>query len=199
MMKNLMALSLMVAAAFFASNLYADDPVIGPGKQVKLDYTLFVNNEQVETSVGKEPLMYVVGDNTIIPGLESQLNGLRIGEEKAITVPAKEAYGEADPKALKEFPKSSLPKNVELKVGMVLQATAPDGENFPAVISQIKEDKVVLDFNHPLAGKELKFNVKIISITNAAPKTATPKDKSHSLEAPMPVAKPAALNSDEKK
>jgi peptidylprolyl isomerase len=112
-------------------------------------------------------LTYIVGNRNIIPGLEAQLNGMRIKEEKSIKVPAKDAYGQVDPKAFKDFPKTALPKNVEPKVGLVLQATAPDGSKFPAVISALKDDKVTLNFNHPLAGKDLTFNVKILNIENA--------------------------------
>jgi len=157
---------------------YADDPVIGPGKKVTLDYTLVVNKEVVETSVGKTPLTYVVGARNIIPGLESQLNGLHVNEEKDIDVAAKDAYGEVDPKAFKEFPKTALPKGMTPKVGMVLQATAPDGSRFPAVISDLKGDNVVLNFNHPLAGKALTFKVKVLKIETAP--------------AVVPTAKPAA-------
>ena len=146
---------------------YADDPVVGPGKKVTLDYTLIVDNKEVETSVGKTPLSYVVGNRNIIPGLEAQLNGMHMNEEKVVNIDAKDAYGAVDPKAFKEFPKTSLPKGMEPKVGMVLQATAPDGSKFPAVISELKGDNVVLNFNHPLAGKALTFKVKILKIENA--------------------------------
>ncbi len=170
MQKSILLLAGLILG--ISSVVYAEDIVIGLGKKVKLDYTLFVNNEELETSVGKEPLEYVVGDESIIPGLESQLNGMHIGEEKVVIVESKDAYGDEDPQAIKEFPKDSMPKETEPKVGMVLQAKAPDGEDFPAVIKEINGDKVVLDFNHPLAGKQLKFNVKILDITNAPAATA---------------------------
>ncbi|MBF0504650.1 MAG: peptidylprolyl isomerase [Candidatus Omnitrophica bacterium] len=166
-MKKFLVGGLVLAAICMMSlSVYADDPVIGAGKKVTLDYTLFVDNNQIETSVGKAPLTYVVGSRMIIPGLEAQLNGMRIKEEKVIKVVAKEAYGELDPKAYKDFPKTSLPSTIEPKVGLVLQATAPDGSKFPATISAIKDDKVTLNFNHPLAGKDLTFNVKILKIEN---------------------------------
>jgi len=173
-MKKFLA-GVLLFAAIGMLNLcaYADDPVVGLGKKVTLDYTLFVDNKQVETSVGKLPLIYIVGKRAIIPGLEAQLNGMRIKEEKVIKVAAKDAYGMVDPKAFKDFPKTALPKNVEPKVGLVLQATAPDGSRFPAVISAIKDDKVTLNFNHPLAGKDLTFNVKILNIENAPAVPAT--------------------------
>ena len=165
---------LTVFCASFYSLSFAEDMVVSSGKKVKMDYTLTVNNEQVETSVGKEPLEFVDGDHSIIPGLEKGIEGMKVGEEKTVTVEAKDAYGEVDPKAFKEFPKSSMPSTAAPKVGMVLQAQAPDGENFPAVISEIKADKVVLDFNHPLAGKQLTFKVKILDIQNTPP--AIPKE-----------------------
>lgn len=171
-MKNfLMGGMLLLAVGMFNLGAYADDPVVGQGKKITLDYTLTVDNKQVETSVGKTPLVYVVGNRNIIPGLESQLNGMHINEEKVVSVPAKDAYGNVDPKAFKEFPKTALPKGMEPKVGMVLQATAPDGSKFPAVISEIKDDKVVLNFNHPLAGKDLSFKVKILKIEDAPANT----------------------------
>ena len=174
-MRALMA-ALVLAACVSGVSAWADDPVIGAGKKVTLDYTLTVNNEEIETSKGKTPLVFVYGSRNIIPGLEAALNGMHVGEEKLVSVDPKDAYGEPDPKALKEFPKSTLPKNVEPKVGMVLQAKAPDGESFPAAIKEIKGDTIVLDFNHPLAGKTLKFQVKVLKIEQApaAVKPAVP-------------------------
>lgn len=167
---------ILLAVVMLRSFAYADDPTVGPGKKVTLDYTLTVDNKVVETSVGKIPLSYVVGNRDIIPGLEAQINGMHMNEEKLINVAAKDAYGQVDPKAFKEFPVTSLPKGLAPKVGMVLQATAPDGSKFPATISELKGDKVVLNFNHPLAGKDLIFKVKILKIENApavAPATTT--------------------------
>jgi len=170
-MKKLLFSGLMVMMiSAFNISAYADDPVIGPGKKVTLDYTLTVDNKEVESSVGKQPLSYVAGSRTIIPGLESQLNGMHVNEEKVVNVAPKDAYGDVDPKAFKEFPASSLPKGLEPKVGMVLRATAPDGSQFPAVIYKVDGDKVTLNFNHPLAGKSLTFKVKILKIEDAVSK-----------------------------
>lgn len=149
----------------WVSMALADAPVVVQGKNIKMDYTLTVNNEVLESSVGKQPLEFVFGDRSIIPGLEKGIEGMKVGEEKMVTVEPKEGYGEVDPKGFKEFPKDKMPSNAPMKVGMVLEAQAPDGENFPAVISEIKKDTVVLDFNHPLAGKTLSFKIKILDIT----------------------------------
>ncbi|MDE1921587.1 MAG: peptidylprolyl isomerase [Candidatus Omnitrophica bacterium] len=171
MKKFLAGCVMLVAVGTFSGHVWADT-VVGPGKKVTMDYTLTVDNKQVETSVGKAPLVYTVGDHEIIPGLESQLNGMRVNDEKVVHVAAKDAYGEVDPKAFRDFPVSSLPKGLTPKVGMILQATAPDGSKFPAVISAVKGDQMTLNFNHPLAGKDLTFKVKILKIENA-PATAT--------------------------
>ena len=180
-MKKLLTVAVAVLCSGFAVLAGAADPVVEVGKLVKLDYTLTVNNEKIESSIGKKPLEFVAGDKHVIPGLENALMGMRVGEEKLITVESKDAYGDVDPKAFKEFPKTSVPKGAQPKKGMVLQAQAPDGESFPATIFEIKGDKVVLDFNHPLAGKQLKFQVKILDITQApAQALATP--------APAPAA-----------
>ena len=184
-MNSMKMIVLAAAVLGLTSTSFAADAVVAAGKQVKMDYTLSVNNEEVETSVGKQPLEIIYGDHSIIPGLEKGIEGMKVGEEKVIAVEAKDAYGEVDPKAVKEFPKSSMPASPEPKVGMVLQAEAPDGENFPAVIKEIKEDKVVLDFNHPLAGKDLSFKVKIVDITDAPAVPATPA-------AAAPASTPAA-------
>lgn len=160
----LLAVGLLCAPV---SSVFAADPTVQNGQQIKMDYTLTVNNEEIETSVGKEPLVFVVGERRVIPGLETAMMGMHVGEEKVVDVSAKDAYGDPDPKAVKEFPKASMPKDLELKPGMVLQAQAPDGESFPATIKELKGDQVVLDFNHPLAGKDLKFKIKILEIQPA--------------------------------
>jgi FKBP-type peptidyl-prolyl cis-trans isomerase 2 len=168
-MKKLLAVGLMVAVMSMLNlKAYAEDPVVGPGKKVTLDYTLTVDNKQMETSVGKTPLTYVVGGKNIIPGLESQMNGMHVNEEKVINVASKDAYGAIDPKAVKDFPVSALPKGMDPKVGAMLMATAPDGSRFPAKIIAVNGDKVTLDFNHPLAGKDLTFKVKVLKIENAS-------------------------------
>ena len=157
--------SMLLAVPF---KVFAADDVVAAGKLVKLDYTLNVDNKQVETSIGKQPLQFVLGKKVIIPGLEKGITGMHVGEEKMITVEPVDAYGLPDPKAVKEFPKTSMPKGLDLKPGMVLQANSPDGNSFPAVIKEVKDAAVLLDFNHPLAGKQLQFKVKIVGV-EAAP------------------------------
>ena len=138
--------------------------VIEKGRQVAFEYTLTVDGKVVDSSQGHEPFHYTHGQGTIIPGLSKQMEGLRVGDEKSIVVPAKDAYGPVDPNAFQEIPKSRLPQGIDLHPGTQLQASSPDGRAILVTVSQLKGDNVVLNFNHPLAGKELHFQVKIVSI-----------------------------------
>jgi len=137
---------------------------IHEGSKVAFDYTLTVAGAVIDSSKERGPLEYVHGQKQIIPGLARQLEGLKAGDSKVITVAAKEAYGERKPEALKEFPKASLPQNMEPREGLALQMQTSQGQTFPGVITEVKEDAVVVDLNHPLAGKDLTFDVKIVSV-----------------------------------
>lgn len=142
----------------------ADDLVIEKGKKVKMDYVLLINSDQVETTQGKAPLEFTVGNGSVIPGLESQLIGMKIGEQKKVIVDPKDAYGPVDPSAFKEVPKSSMPQDTELKPGLVVEVEDPQGGTFPGVVWEVKDQSVVLNFNHPLAGQTLEFDVRIDDI-----------------------------------
>ncbi|MBW2046811.1 MAG: peptidylprolyl isomerase [Deltaproteobacteria bacterium] len=138
--------------------------VVEDGRQVSFEYTLTVDKEVVDSTEGKNPLQYTHGKGKIIPGLARQLEGLRVGDKKVITVSPSEAYGNTNPEAFKEIAKASLPPKVEPKVGMHLQMATPQGNAFVVRISEIKDDTAILDLNHPLAGKTLTFDVKIVAV-----------------------------------
>lgn len=140
------------------------DLVVEQGKRVTLHYVLSINSEQMESTIGKEPLTFVVGTHSVIPGLEAQLMGMKVGEDKKIIIDAKDAYGPIDNNAFKEVPKSSLPPQTELKPGLLVEADDPKGGTFPGVVWEVKADSVVINFNHPLAGQTLEFDVKILDI-----------------------------------
>lgn len=180
---------MMMMVMLLSVPVWAADLKVEAGKKISADYTLTVDNEEVETSAGSEPLQFIVGDATIIPGLEQKMMGMHVGEERIIEVESNDAYGDVDPQAVKEFPKASLAQGVAPTVGMVLQAKAPDGEEFPAVIKELKEDKMILDFNHPLAGKKLKFKVKVNAIEDAP---AIPEVKAEEEVAPIAPVSPEA-------
>jgi FKBP-type peptidyl-prolyl cis-trans isomerase 2 len=155
---------LVVLALLTCVRLYADGSVIEQGRKVKIDYNLLINSQPVESTAGKEPLEFLVGGGNIIPGLEKQLLGLKVGDEKKIIVDAQDAYGQVDPAAFKEVPKSSMPPGTELKPGLVVEVEDPKGGTFPGVVWEVKDQSVILNFNHPLAGQTLEFDVKVVDI-----------------------------------
>jgi FKBP-type peptidyl-prolyl cis-trans isomerase 2 len=138
---------------------------IEKGKKVAFDYTLTVEGDVVDTSKGKKPLEYTHGDSSLIPGLTSRMEGMKAGEERKIEVPSKEGYGLVNQKAFQEVPKTQLPKDINLNPGMMLEAQRPDGSVLPVKIAEVKDSSVVVDLNHPLAGKDLIFEVKIVSVS----------------------------------
>lgn len=145
----------------------AADKTVADGMKVKFDYTLTVGTEQVETTKGKEPLEYVHGTNMLIPGLEKQLTGMKAGDTKVVTVRSEDAYGPVRPEALREIEKTKLPPEITPEVGMVLEMQDPEGNAYPAIVKEVKDKTFILDFNHPLAGKELKFDVKVVGVETA--------------------------------
>ena len=148
-------------------------PKVTEGKLVSLEYTLTLDDKSVvDSNVGEKPLTYTHGSHQIVPGLEKALEGMAVGDTKQVTVAPAEGYGETNPKALQEVQKQLLPPEA-LKVGARLQGKAPNGQMVYPLVSEIKTDTVVLDFNHPLAGKTLHFDVKVVDVqqTQAEPKT----------------------------
>ena len=144
----------------------ADDMVVRMEYQLRTEDGTLVDSTQ-----GKAPFEYTQGRGQIIPGLERQLAGLHAGDQKEITVTPEEGYGPVNPLATEEIERSQLPQDVVPQVGMVLRGTDPDGRIFRALIKEVKEKAVVLDLNHPLAGKTLTFQVTIVDVH---PATATP-------------------------
>ncbi len=142
----------------------AGEKVITQGSKVKFDYVLTVEGNKIDSTKEKGPLAFVQGEGTLFLGLENQMFGLKAGEKKTIKVAPEGGYGQINPEAIVEVEKSRMPKEVELKVGVEFRGQAPGGDNFPVVIKEVKEKTVMVDFNHPLAGKELIFAIEVVSI-----------------------------------
>ena len=134
---------------------------------VSMEYTLTSDGVVVDSTADKAPFHYTHGQRQIIPGLERQLIGLHVGDSKEVTVKPEDGYGQVDPVAFVEVPKEQLPTDVKPAVGMVLRGMNPDGKSFRATVKEIKDKTVVLDLNHPLAGKTLTFKIKITGIAPA--------------------------------
>ena len=164
-MRHLFAvLALASGLIFGAWQADAADVTIQSGSQVTFDYTLTVDGKVVDSSEGKGPLEYTQGDGKLLPGLAKQMEGLKVGDEKQIELKPEEAYGSRNPQAFQEVPNTNLPIGLRPEVGMILEARDKDGKSFPARITEVKQDSILVDLNHPLAGKTLYFKVKIVSV-----------------------------------
>lgn len=138
--------------------------MVTEGKLVKVNYTLTVDGNVVDSSKEGEPFEFTAGSSQVIPGFEEAIMGMKAGEKKSFQVSPDKGYGEENPKGIQKVPKEKLPTNMNPEVGMTLQATMPDGQAIPARIIEVEEDIIILNFNHPLAGKTLNFEVEIIDI-----------------------------------
>ena len=151
--------------------------VVKDGSVVSLQYSLSEENgELIESNKGKDPLKYTHGSKQIVPGLEKELTGMKVGGEKRVKVKPEDAYGLVSPKAFQEVPKEQIPAN-GLKVGATLAAKGPHGQEIPVRVHEIKEKTVVLDLNHPMAGKTLLFEIKILDIQPSAASSSPQPDK----------------------
>lgn len=136
---------------------------VSKGKVVSLEYTVKLDdNEVVDTNVGKDPLTYTQGTNQIIRGVETAVEGMMVGQAKHVIVTPTEGYGSHDLTAVHEVPKRNVPENI--KVGMQLHGKDTAGKVVLPTVKEIREDTVLLDFNHPLAGKTLFFDVKVLDV-----------------------------------
>ena len=135
------------------------------GDTVAVEYTgKLETGETFDTSKGKPPLEFEIGKGMVIKGFEEGVIGMNVGEEKDITIAAEDGYGKRNKNYIKELPKKSIPKDLEIKEGMLLIFKREDSMRVPATIREIKDDTVKVDSNHPLAGKNLKFHVKLVEI-----------------------------------
>lgn len=138
---------------------------IKDGDKVKVHYTGKLNDGSVfDSSDGREPLEFTIGKEMMIPGFEKGVVGMGLNEEKTISMPAAEAYGEVREDMIAEVPKAQLPPEIKPEVGLELMSQTPDGQQLVVKVIEVKEESIMIDANHPLAGKELTFNVKIVEI-----------------------------------
>ena len=135
---------------------------------VSLDYKLHTGDGKViDQSEEGDPLLYLHGGGQIVPGLEKQLEGLIAGHSGKFVVGPKEGYGEHDPRGVQEVPKTSFPPGADIKEGMEFLAEGPDGDAIPVSVKEVKKDSVVIDLNHPLAGKTLHFDITVKDVRKA--------------------------------
>ena len=138
--------------------------MIQDGSTVRFNYTLTVDDEVVDSSSDGDPLAYVHGEGQIVPGLEEALEGLAAGDKRSVVVEPEKAYGGSSPEAIHEVPLDAFGNPEELEVGDVVQGEA-QGQEFQARVVDLGKEAIVLDLNHPLAGKTLHFEVEIIEVS----------------------------------
>jgi FKBP-type peptidyl-prolyl cis-trans isomerase SlyD len=147
----------------------SDALTVQDGQIVSMDYTLHVDGEIIDASEENEPLEFLQGAGNIIPGLENALYGMSIGESKQVTVAAGEGYGELDTEAFADVPRDDFPSEIPLEEGLEIEVTDQAGNPMYARVDCFDDETVTLDFNHPLAGKTLNFEVKIVALRAASP------------------------------
>ncbi|NBC04236.1 MAG: peptidylprolyl isomerase [Bacteroidetes bacterium] len=135
------------------------------GDTVKVHYTGTLENGEVfDTSQEREPLEFQLGQGQLIPGFENAVIGMSEGDSTKVDIPSDEAYGEVRDDLVINVPKDQLPEDVEPKVGMQLQVNQQNGEPIPVRITEIKDEELILDANHPLAGKNLTFEIELLEV-----------------------------------
>ncbi len=138
--------------------------MITEGSQVSIEYTLNLDDgTTVDSNVGKEPLIYAQGAGQILPALEKALDGLSVNDTKHVELAAADGYGEVDADAFRDVDPEQVPEDAR-HVGAMLMAGDPNGSQQPIRVHEVHDDRIVLDFNHPLAGQNLSFKVKIVAV-----------------------------------
>lgn len=135
------------------------------GDVVKVHYKGKLNSgEQFDSSEGRDPLEFTVGAGQMIAGFDQAIPGMSVGEKKTITIAPADAYGEKNDEAIIEFPKSNIPADMKLTPGMKLQLRNEAGHPIPVTVTEVKDEVIILDANHELAGKELIFDIELVEI-----------------------------------
>jgi peptidylprolyl isomerase len=135
------------------------------GDTVQIHYTgTLGDGSTFDSSEGRAPLSFTVGSGQVIPGFDKGVMGMNVGEKKTFTIPCAEAYGDHDPRMVQDVPRSELPADMQLEVGMRLSASGPDGRELMLVITDLSDEVVRLDANHPLAGQDLTFAIELVAV-----------------------------------
>jgi len=131
---------------------------------VSMEYTLQVDGEEIDSSKGQDPLQFLVGYGNIISGLEREMTGMKVGDSKDVVIQPEDAYGEYDDEAFMEVPRDQFPQDMPVEEGLELSVRDDQGQSRYARIDIVEGDTVTLNFNHPLAGDELHFSVKVVNL-----------------------------------
>ncbi len=135
------------------------------GDTVRIHYTGTLDDgTQFDSSAGRDPLEFSLGSGQVIPGFDSAVDGMSVGESKSVTIPPEEAYGERHDQLVQQVPKTALPDEIDPAVGMQLQSRSPEGHVMNLVVTEVDDQTVTVDGNHPLAGQALTFAIELVEI-----------------------------------
>jgi peptidylprolyl isomerase len=138
------------------------------GDVVRIHYTgKFTDGTPFDSSAGGEPLEFTAGAGQIIPGLERNIAGMNVGDRETVTIPAAEAYGPRDDAQVQTLPRDIRPAGIEVGLGTRLQANMPDGQPVNLTVVDVDEDSITVDANHPLAGRDLVFDIELVEVIAA--------------------------------
>jgi peptidylprolyl isomerase len=136
------------------------------GDTVKIHYTgTLADGTQFDSSEGQDPLEFKLGEGLVIPGFESNVAGMTVGEKKSVHISVDEAYGQRNDEMMEVVERKHFPDDMELEVGMHLQTETFDGSPYMVVVAELSDENVTVDGNHPLAGHALNFDIELVSIT----------------------------------
>lgn len=135
------------------------------GDTVKIHYTgKLEDGTQFDSSKGRDPLEFELGSGQVITGFDKAVEGMAVGEQKSVTIAPDDAYGPRREQMVQEVPKTALPADLEPEKGMALQAKGQDGQPINLTVTEVNDDTITVDANHPLAGKDLNFDIKLVAI-----------------------------------
>jgi len=134
-----------------------------PGDTVRVHYRGTLDDgTEFDSSAGRDPLEFTIGSGQVIPGFDAAVDGMSVGESVTVTIPAAEAYGPRQNEAVQQVPRDMF--DDEPQAGWMVELTAPEGQRLAALIAEVGTDTVTLDFNHPMAGKDLTFEIELVEV-----------------------------------
>jgi peptidylprolyl isomerase len=138
------------------------------GDTVRVHYTgTLSDGSTFDSSEGRDPLEFVVGSGQVIPGFDTAVADLAVGDTATVTIVAADAYGEHAEEGLQVFPRDAFPPDASPEVGWAVELSAPDGQRVPATVAEVTDETITLDFNHPLAGQDLTFEITLVEVVEA--------------------------------
>ncbi len=135
------------------------------GDTVRIHYTgTLADGSTFDSSEGRDPLEFKLGAGQVIPGFDKAVTGMDVGDSQTVEIPSDDAYGPVNPDGRQSFPRDKVPENIPLDIGTRLQLSGPQGQPIMVTVAEVTDEEVILDANHPLAGKDLTFKIELVEI-----------------------------------